>query len=254
MRFSEFPPPATTEDWIECLWQFDVEGAERVQHLIVPDGAVSLTVISLNSGDRYAGLTGPSPVAHRAQLIPGATYAGVRLRPGVAGSILRADVRTFRDVMGPVDPPPPALTRLRAAAHAPDRPLLDVVSDAARWLAADSDPRDEPVCALADRIINADGALALGLSEETDSVSERHLRRRFKRQCGLTPKELARLRRVRAACVALVVDGMSLAEAAISAGFADQAHMSREFSRVFGGSAGTVDHYLEQIQHEHLVL
>ncbi|MCG8423986.1 MAG: helix-turn-helix domain-containing protein [Proteobacteria bacterium] len=48
-------------------------------------------------------------------------------------------------------------------------------------------------------------------------------------------KKIEQLRRVRAA-YSLLLNGMDLASAAYEAGFADQAHMTREFTRLAGSS------------------
>lgn len=76
----------------------------------------------------------------------------------------------------------------------------------------------------------ADLAAAAGLSPYTAL-------RRFRRELGITPHAYLIQYRVRQASNALF-DGMSLAEAALSAGFADQSHMSRAFVRQFGMTPG----------------
>ena len=68
------------------------------------------------------------------------------------------------------------------------------------------------------------GALGLG---------ERQLRRRFAAAVGYGPKTFARVERFRAA-LALVRAGEPLARAAAEAGYADQAHMTREIAALAG--------------------
>ncbi len=254
MRFIEQPAPGALAAWVECFWRFDVERSGNVDHIIVPDGAVSLAVIALPSGERRTGITGPSTTAHRTTLVPGATYTGIRWRPGVAGSVLRGDVSAYRGVMGPIAQPPLALELLTKTVQQADGPLADVLAVAARAIVAVSAPLDEVVYRLAVQITEAEGRVAIDSLFAASAVSNRQLRRRFKSQCGVTAKELARLRRVRAACIELVIHRRPLIDTAAHAGFADQAHMSREFSSVFGRSAGAVDRYLAQIRHDALVV
>ncbi|MEQ9608744.1 MAG: AraC family transcriptional regulator [Kiloniellaceae bacterium] len=63
------------------------------------------------------------------------------------------------------------------------------------------------------------------------------LARRFRRTYGVSPSRfvtLRRLHRVRN----LIVEGQPLAEAALAAGFADQAHMTRQFRAAYGTTPG----------------
>jgi AraC-like DNA-binding protein len=67
--------------------------------------------------------------------------------------------------------------------------------------------------------------------------SRRHLAARFREAVGLTPKALARLIRVEHAA-RRVRAGEPLAEVAYAAGYADQPHFIRDFSRVTGMTPG----------------
>ncbi|MCE7007443.1 helix-turn-helix domain-containing protein [Kibdelosporangium philippinense] len=63
--------------------------------------------------------------------------------------------------------------------------------------------------------------------------SRRHFTSRFAREVGLGPKQVSRLIRFEHSA-ALIRGGQSLAEAAVAAGYYDQAHMTNEW-RVFAG-------------------
>jgi len=76
-------------------------------------------------------------------------------------------------------------------------------------------------------------------------LSPFHLQRQFVRATGLSPRQARlgeRLHRARA----LLMSGMPAGEAAVACGFADQAHLSREFSKWTGLPPGR---YLRQISH-----
>jgi AraC-like DNA-binding protein len=64
-------------------------------------------------------------------------------------------------------------------------------------------------------------------------VSERQLRRRFEDAVGYGPKTLARVLRFQR-FLALAAGGGDLARLALSAGYADQAHLTRECRRLAG--------------------
>lgn len=79
--------------------------------------------------------------------------------------------------------------------------------------------------------LSLDGLAAIG------GVSRFQLVRGFARLTGLTPHAYLVQRRLQTART-LIARGMSLAEAAHAAGFADQSHMTRLFARTYGLSPG----------------
>ncbi|MCZ4290029.1 AraC family transcriptional regulator [Hoeflea alexandrii] len=82
-----------------------------------------------------------------------------------------------------------------------------------------------------------DGRVRLAELEACSGLSRWQIARQFRAAYGVGPHRfhlLRRLDRVRA----LIVGGQDLAEAALATGFADQAHMSRQFRAVFGLSPG----------------
>lgn len=79
--------------------------------------------------------------------------------------------------------------------------------------------------------------LTLSLLAEQAQLSRFQLVRAFSRLTGLTPHAYLLQRRLLKARQ-LVAAGLPLAEAAATAGFADQSHMSRHFVRCFGFTPG----------------
>lgn len=70
------------------------------------------------------------------------------------------------------------------------------------------------------------------------ALSERALQRLVRRRIGLTPKWLIQRRRLQEAAERLREHTTSLAAVAADLGYADQAHFSRDFSRVTGTTPG----------------
>ena len=68
-------------------------------------------------------------------------------------------------------------------------------------------------------------------------LSEFHLIRRFKRVFGITPRQFLISKRVLES-KRLMSNGMSLAHTAISTGFSDQSHLTRQFRRITGYNPG----------------
>jgi AraC-like DNA-binding protein len=225
MAYRELPPPHELAHVVRCVW---VRAGTGEETLVLPDGCLDVIV-----RDGTALVAGPDTGPVPAQTETGAVVVGVRLRPGAAAALgvpgdeLR-DLRVpLEDLWGPdgrelgecVDGDPLALaSALRGRLLA--TPLDPRMFEAARRLAREP---ETPVPAVAE---------AVGLGE-------RHLRRRFAAAVGYGPKTFARVARFRAA-LTLVRAGEPLASAALAAGYADQAHMTREMVALAGRSPGAL--------------
>jgi len=231
--YREVALPKALQPYLECLWWREV--AESDPHtLVVPDGCIDL-IWSDNAAPLIAG---PATKPIVAKLASGSSVVGVRFRPGIAPRLLdvpayelldihvplaavwEGDVRTLRE-RG--EARSDAETRLALLAElvgsrivGTPRPDDDVVR-AGRWLMEHRPHR--PVQALA-------GALF---------VSERHLLRRFTQAMGYGPKTFARVMRFQYALRQMTQSSSApLAQVATTAGFADQAHMTRDFYQLSG--------------------
>jgi AraC-like DNA-binding protein len=80
------------------------------------------------------------------------------------------------------------------------------------------------------------GAVRVETAADAAGISSRQLGRIFREQIGLSPKNAARLLRFERATALISAGDSSLAEVAAGAGFADQAHLSREFQAFAGAS------------------
>jgi AraC-like DNA-binding protein len=252
MHYEEHPPPAGLARHVECLWVFQAEsGPDRQRHhVIVPDGAVSISCMLAPNGIMGATVVGPSDQAHRSDLIEGAVYAGVRLRPGAAGSILHRDIAALRGQVQRVDASLPDLQPAADLMLRGPGDLIDRLAGAAGLLAAESAPLDEAVLDFASAISDTAGGEPLSFLARDACIGTRQLRRRFVYQCGVSPKLFSRLRRLREVCRTILASrAPDLSQAAVEAGFADQAHMTNEFTRVFGESALLAVEYLATIRH-----
>ncbi|WP_149814474.1 helix-turn-helix domain-containing protein [Serinicoccus marinus] len=88
-------------------------------------------------------------------------------------------------------------------------------------------------------VLVTDEAIAAALAGDAPAYSDRQLRRRSSAAAGMGPKQLQQLARVRAA-YRLLHAGRTLAEAAVEAGYSDQAHMTRGMRAVAGTSPARI--------------
>lgn len=74
--------------------------------------------------------------------------------------------------------------------------------------------------------------------------------RRFKASYGMTPhRYLTNIRLFKAKC--LLTDGMAIADAAAASGFADQAHFTRWYKRIYGTTPGKYAAACNNVQYEY---
>jgi len=109
-------------------------------------------------------------------------------------------------------------------------------------------PLDPVVVDAVSTILRLAGSLSVGDLGPELGLSARQLRRRFRSATGLSPKELARVARIRTS----LVDALFREEwagLAAAHGFADQPHLIREYQRVLGDTPQRVLKGLQAIEH-----
>ena len=234
--YLERPPTADLRATVACTWLGHV-GASGVPYAdrVLPDGCIDIV---WNGGELFvAGPdTGPVPIASA----PGRTYVGIRFRPGRAPAALRHPASDLRDRRVDLAD----LWGTRAVRELAEQ-LAAVPQTAAAALLERSvrqrcdTPADPLVDALVSRLATSPttgpGVVA-ELAQQLD-VSERLLHRRCTQAVGYGPKTLDRVLRLRRFLRMITVQrqrDLGLGALAAHAGYADQAHLSRECRRLTG--------------------
>ena len=199
---------------------------------ILPDGCLDLIWT-----DGRLLVAGPDTTAHLVSTAPGSRWAGLRFAPGTGPGLLGVPASELRDQRVPLD-------RLWPAGLVRD--LVDRVGNAADPAVAleavaaarlcEFTPAHPSVAVIVARLRSGASVAATARAVQ---VSERELRRRCATAFGYGPKTLARILRVDRA-VALARAGTPLATVANRAGYADQAHLSREVKALAGVPLGVL--------------
>jgi AraC-like DNA-binding protein len=218
--YREHSPPPALASVVACTWE-RVTHAPRSQ-LVIPDTCTDL--IRTSEGELI--VAGPDTGPRIVELRAGTRTTGVRLRPGAVAAVLGVPASALRDctpsaeeVLGPEGR---RLTETVVEARAPAAMLLDAV-------AARLDEPD-PLVVEATRLLGVPGTRVAGVADLL-GVSERQLHRRTSVAVGYGPKLLARVLRLRRL---VGLRAASLAERALDAGYADQAHMTEDVRRLTG--------------------
>ena len=228
--YRELPAPAGTGESVACLWVgVTPPGSGGSTADVLPDGCTDL-IWQQGHGAFVAGPdTGPAP----AWMPPDTVVVGVRFWPGAGGPVLGVPLTELRDRRIDLVELAPWLARELPADLRPAETFARM-TQISRRLARDAPP---------DRLVRQATALLTGQSVSVNelaravAVSERQLLRRFDAAVGYGPKTLYRVIRFRRA-LALLAGGQraDLALLASQAGYADQAHLTREVTRMAGRS------------------
>ncbi|MEU6347825.1 helix-turn-helix domain-containing protein [Streptomyces sp. NPDC047072] len=195
---------------------------------VLPDGCMDLL---WNEGRLL--VAGPDTKAYVTQGDP-SVWSGLRFRPGAMPALLGVPAHELRDRRVELTELWPAgeVRRLEGRVTQGSDPVTVLEEIAAER----ADPPDVLLTALV-------GALRrgrpVGAVADELGLGARQLHRRSLTAFGYGPKTLARILRMRRA-LALAGEGVSFAETAALAGYADQAHLAREVREFTGMALGAL--------------
>lgn len=204
----------------------------------VPAGAGPVTVfpdgcMDLIWTEGRLMVAGPDSRPFRAPTARASEFAGIRFAPGTAPALLgipAVELLNQRVDLAEIAPARTARALVDQIDNAPDR--VAALEAIALRLAAEKTPPDPALTAVVDAL--SAGATVADTAAET-GMSARMLHRRSLFAFGYGPKMLARILRFQRALGAIRT-GVPAARIAASTGFADQAHLSREFRDLAGCS------------------
>ncbi|HLM68876.1 MAG TPA: AraC family transcriptional regulator, partial [Longimicrobium sp.] len=171
---------------------------------------------------------------------PGTAVVGARFRPGASAGVLGVDASELQDRHVPLRDVSPALARRFSTAVADAESAAGKLAAATSLIArhlADSPPGDGLIRATVNWLAAHPAGRVRQLGRVLH-VSDRQLQRRLLSAVGYAPKTLHRIlrfQRLLALAHAAGADA-SLSALALRAGYADQAHMTRELRALAGRS------------------
>jgi len=254
MTFEKYAPDPELSPWVESI--LIVRSPEGMVNTLAPNSAPVLTfrlegtTTELRSGEKPIPRLAVTGLIHSPRTIryhPHSAMLLVRFREGVASGLVAPPLDELSGTSWNLD----ALIAPGVAHEVEDR-LDGAPDDACRvavlqgFLKANlSRPLDPLVAETISRIRQARGNLRMddlvrGLPTNPDT-----LEKRFRRLVGTTPKKFSRVVRFQGFLDGYA-PGSSLTEAALRAGFYDQAHLVKEFQAFTGESPSA---YLSRPRH-----
>lgn len=255
MRYEEFPVPPELADHLLSIWSFarPVESEGVVQHFVPPDGCVSIAVAAHVQRSTETLLIGAHDRPLVVPIFPGDRYWGMRFWPDAGAACLGVDAGAWVGRSGPAPAhlSAPSAGVVRALDEgAGDEGVRDALASwslASGWGAV---ALDAPVRLAVVAIVASKGAIPVGELPGTVGLTPRTLLRRFRAATGLTLKRYAKVRRFREAA-ARHVEAPSTTWSYIAAdvGYADHAHLTREFREIHGAPPREVARLIGRISH-----
>jgi len=258
MKYSEHAPPSELASSVECLWSLAAGVAPPATPTrVFPDGCLELIVhvgpawswrpegarfIQQPDAFVVGQLTRPFWLRPARQGLA----IGARLRAAGARAVLGVDLDRFRDRVVPLaDPWGAGAARDLVAALRAARTGRSRVTALARALGERTAPAaaaHPAVRAAVETMLAKRGSLRIAPLARAAGWSERHFERRFAREIGCLPRQFARTVRFQHLLSMLGRESkVDWAGLAWDSGFADQAHLIREFRRFTGATPGSFE-------------
>jgi AraC-like DNA-binding protein len=224
-------PPAELREHLLSVWT--VGPASGGTETVLPDGSIDIVWPAAQEPIVAGPDTGPVPSTRPS----GSVVVGASFRPGAAPAMLGIPADRLRDLRVPLSEvwgrDAERLQTNLDGAGLPSVRLKLLGHELRRRLKRAERP-DQLVEAAVARLRDTHPRSVSAIAEEL-GVSERQLRRRFHAAVGYGPKTLARvLRFQRMLAIARQRSSRDLGQLAVDAGYADQAHMTMECTRLAG--------------------
>lgn len=209
-------------DVVQCWWEQKVTDGQGYVQRVLPDGCSDVIV----SVDGEATVVGPSMSVALPQLGPGAHLRAVRFRTEALATVLHCPGPELRDATLPLSAVVSDRLARQIAEGVWEQRLPDQLGSALV---------DSRVQFAVSRLRLSNGQDAAAVAVEL-GLSERHLRRLLIEHTGVGPRSLQRVARLQRFLRLADVQwpSVSLAGLAAAAGYADQAHLTRDVRELAG--------------------
>jgi AraC-like DNA-binding protein len=232
LPYTEVAPPADLAAYVDRFWlRTTLCGDPARRHRVLPDGCVDV-IVHVDRG--AAELVGTMTRALEVTEAP-AELVAVRFKPGTAAAVVRCALAELTDRQADVAELGIADATLVGGVSEGRGPYarLAVLADWLRRRVAGAPGPDRLVARAVARLSAAEAPRVEGIADEL-GVTRQHLARAFRREVGITPKDLVRIARLHRATAALGKGGIELARLAVELGYFDQSHLAHDVRELVG--------------------
>ncbi|MBW7452904.1 DUF6597 domain-containing transcriptional factor [Paenibacillus sepulcri] len=240
-RYREYAPCEQLASHVSCYWTIDFHAdVDNQLHRIIPDGCVDIIVDRRSPAPRKAafveGLMDQFEVLH---ISDARSLFGIRFFSESAQSILKFPVSAFigqhvflEEIWGVEGLY--VVEEILAAGTASD--MIEIMERKLRYLLGSSSISPNSLLLASMKYMYAfKGSISTSELADKLSFSERHLRRTFAQELGLSPKEMLGIVRFQSILQELCTGAYSsFSDIAVKYGYYDQSHFIKSFKRYYG--------------------
>jgi AraC-like DNA-binding protein len=235
---SRHPPPEDLASVVDFCWviRWDLRGQPAHEQAILPHPNVNLAFEP--SG---AAVYGVDTKIFTRRLSGAGKALGVRFRPGGFRPFHSGPISSLNDRVVPaaglLGPAADRACALAMAADADDDAMIAAATGLLRGRGLTADPLVEQAADLVGRITADPGLRRVAQLAALSGLPERRLQRLFADYVGVSPKWVMRRARLHEAALRVEADGPASVDwgtLAADLGYADQAHLTRDFTATLG--------------------
>jgi AraC-like DNA-binding protein len=238
MDYQEQPPPPPLRRWLKVGWTLRASGdanpQQWIEQMATPDGC--LEIIQRDGGRSRWGNDQPACFVAglikrqvRFEYSADASFRALRLWPWTWSALVGTPCSRFADGWLDIAHSGDASSTLTGLLGA-DGPDWTRAAEALACV-----PGHDEIAAVADAVLTQPGVAEVA---RASGLSLRSLQRWFERHVGMPPRTYLRVLRFQQALVAMQTSKSTSTEHAQRVGYADQAHMGRNFRALSGDTAG----------------
>lgn len=243
MSYREFAPPERWAHIVECVWTCARTPEHAATHTVLPDGAMDVIASFDSDGDVVEAQVVGAMSKPAVVTVSAPQMVGLRFLPGRGGTALRTEASKLTD----------ATVSLHDVIGRPNN-VRDAIRDALRALATDASnatainrlAHSLSLESVAPPIVRA-AVQSLGFAPQLTRIdslsravgaSRQQLARLFATHVGVTPKQFARICRVRALLSESRRTNAPWSQIAFQFGYTDQSHLIADVRSVTGMTPG----------------
>jgi AraC-like DNA-binding protein len=234
-RLARYDPPADLAAFVDFFWvvRWDLRGEPPHEQAILPHPNVNLAFEVAG-----AAVFGVDRTIFTRRLTGAGKALGVRFRPGGFRPFYSAPIFTLNDHVVPAQGIFGQVAERAAEAvmaAGSDEAMTEIAAGLLRGASPRPDPVIDQVAAAVTRITADPGLRRVAQLADACGIPERRLQRLFAEYVGVPPKWVMRRARLHEAALRAETGGaVDWAALAADLGYADQAHLTRDFTATLG--------------------
>ena len=235
---NRYGPPADLAPFVDFCWvvRWDLREQPPHEQKILPHPTVNLAFEATG-----AAVYGVDRKIFTRRLSGAGKALGVRFRPGGFRPFYSRPIFTLNDRVVPAarlfGPAADEACAVVMADSADDAAMIAAAAGLLRGFGAGAGPDTEQAAELVKQITEDPGLQRVAQLAEASGLSERKLQRLFSDYVGVSPKWVMRRARLHEAALRVEADGPASVDwstLAADLGYADQAHLTRDFTTTLG--------------------